>query len=36
MKVVGVDEADLVPGIQLASRDRLFGNLGPESVVFSY
>jgi predicted peroxiredoxin len=36
MKVVGIDEADLLPGIKLATREGLFGKLGAESVVFSY
>ena len=36
MKVLGVQEADLVPGVKLASREGLFGGLGEGAVVFSY
>ena len=34
--VMGVAEGDLLPGVQLASRELLFGQLGPDAVVFSY
>lgn len=35
-EVMGVTEADLIPGAKLASRERLFGKLGPDAVVFTY
>ena len=36
MKAMGVTEADLIEGMQVASRETLFAQLGPNSVVFSY
>jgi predicted peroxiredoxin len=36
MKVQGVEPADLLPGAEVASRETLFGNLGPNAHVFSY
>ena len=36
MKVLGVQEADLVPGVKLATKESLFGGLGEGAVVFSY
>jgi predicted peroxiredoxin len=36
MKVLGVQETDLVSGVKLASKERLFGPLGAGAVVFSY
>jgi hypothetical protein len=36
MQVLGVAESDLVPGVELASREGLFGKLTADSVVFSY
>ena len=36
MKVQGVTPADLLPGAEVASRETLFGNLGPNAHVFSY
>jgi predicted peroxiredoxin len=34
--VLGVAEGDLIDGARLATRESLFGSLGPDSVVFSY
>lgn len=36
MKVMGVGDDDLAPGIQKATRELLFGQLGPDAAVFSY
>ena len=36
MEVLGVSEAELAPGVKLASREALFGKLGSNTVVFSY
>lgn len=36
MKVMGVAEADLIPGAEVTDREKLFSHLGPNSHVFSY
>ncbi|HUU82078.1 MAG TPA: DsrE family protein [Phycisphaerae bacterium] len=36
MKVLGVQETDLIPGVKLATRELLFGNMGADTAVFSY
>ena len=36
MEAAGVTADALAPGITLASREALFGRLGPDAVVFSY
>jgi predicted peroxiredoxin len=33
---MGVKESDFAPGMKLASRESLFGKLGPNAVVFTY
>ncbi len=35
-KAIGVTEADIVPGAKMATRELLFGKLGPDAVVFTY
>jgi hypothetical protein len=34
--LMGVSEEDLLPGVELADREKLFGPLNSRSVVFSY
>lgn len=36
MELTGVKDSELLPGVELADRDKLFGSLNPNSVVFSY
>ena len=36
MKVQGLTEADLIPSAAVATRESLFGSLGPNTHVFSY
>lgn len=36
LEVLGIDAGMLIPGAKLASRESLFGALGPDAVVFSY
>lgn len=36
MKVMGVDEGELMPGVKVATRESLFASLGSSTVVFSY
>ena len=36
MEVMGVHEGDLIEGAQVASRQTLFADLGPNAVVFTY
>lgn len=33
---MGVKETDFAPGMKMASRESLFGKLGPDAVVFTY
>ena len=36
MKSTGVAEEDLIPGVTIANREKLFGMMEPNTVVFSY
>ncbi|MBN1912121.1 MAG: DsrE family protein [Pirellulales bacterium] len=36
MKALGIDAKDLLPGVQVTNREKLFANLGPNTNVFSY
>jgi len=35
-KVMGVTKADLIEGAEFATKDSLFGSLGPNTAVFTY